>query len=141
MRCTALAGWGKAMKNCAAHDHLLIREGRSSISLRELLEFVDDPILRHRADNRILEHLPAMPLGDASFLMTKGLEMDRGVNESSPKKGRNFLMIRRPAHRHGRIVPPNRKVNQAIHEIKVVPAVVLFSTFITIAIFLSLFVK
>ena len=130
------------MKKCAAHDHKLVCGGRSSISLRDLIEFVDEPPFRHRAENRILAHLPCVPLGDANILMTKGLnEMNRGVNDSSPKKGRNFLMIRRPAHRHGRIVPPDRRANQTIEQMKVVPAVVLFSTFITIAILISIFFK
>lgn len=130
------------MKNCAGHDHMLVRNGRSSISLRDLLEFADEPVFRQRQESRIFARLPVVPLGDANILMTKGLnEMNRGANDTSPKKMRNFLMIRRPAHRHGRIVPPNRRVNQAFDDAKVIPAAVLFSTFITIAIFLSLFVK
>lgn len=51
---------------------------------------------------------------------------------------RNYLWIRRPVHRPGRM--HRHEIKQTLGEIKAIPTLVLFASFISIAICLSIFV-
>lgn len=83
-------------------------------------------------------HSPAMQVQPDSMGQASSWVLEMRSEQKTKHKLRNYLWIRRPVHRPGRM--HRQQINQTLGEIKAIPTLVLFASFISIAICLSIFV-
>lgn len=114
----------------------------SGLSIREVLEFMDG----REASCRLV----SLVAGDYGLESARPLALEQMLMRGSPLPGtdyspsgaqrpvRNFLWVRRPLPRRGRL--PGQKITHTMSEVKAVPALVLFASFVGIAILIALFI-